>query len=110
VAQQAGLRRAEALAYLTLGDVLATNLYDAGADADSPTPAAAAFGRALEVLRSINHEAELGKALLAFGRYRIESGELADGKDMVRDALMLFSKLGLARPAAEAEQLLTSVL
>src|SRR5262249_36934687 len=72
VAQQAGLRRAEALAYLTLGDVLATNLYDAGADADQPTPAAAAFSRALEILRSINHEAELGKALLAFGRYTIE--------------------------------------
>jgi len=28
---------------------------------------------------------------------------------MVRDALMLFSKLGLARPAGEAEKLLASV-
>jgi tetratricopeptide (TPR) repeat protein len=110
VAQRAGLREEEALASLTLGDVLAMSLYDAGADASTPNPAAAAFARAIEVLRSINHEAELGKALLAFGRYRIESGELADGKDMVRDAIMLFSKLGLARPAADAEKLLVSVL
>jgi hypothetical protein len=93
-----------------LGDVLATSLYDAGADATTVNAAAAAFDRALEVLRSINNEAELGKALLAFGRYKIESGELAEGKDMVRDALMLFSKLGLARPTAEAEKLLASVL
>jgi tetratricopeptide (TPR) repeat protein len=110
VARRAGLREEEALAHLTLGDVLATSLYDAGADISAPNPAAAAFARAIDVLRSINNEAELGKALLAFGRYKIESGELAAGKDMVRDAIMLFSKLGLARPAAEAEQLLTSVL
>jgi hypothetical protein len=86
------------------------SLYDADADTSTPNPAAAAFARAIDVLRSINNEAELGEALLAFGRYKIESGELAEGKDMVRDAIMLFSKLGLARPAAEAEKLLTSVL
>ena len=72
--------------------------------------AAEAFGRAIEILRGINNEAELGKALLAFGRYKIESGELAEGKDMIRDAIMLFSKLGLARPAADAEKLLASLL
>jgi tetratricopeptide (TPR) repeat protein len=110
VAQQAGLREKEALAHLMLGDVLAMSLYDADADASTPNPAAAAFGRAVDILRSINKEAALGRALLAFGRYRIESGELAEGKDMVRDAIMLFSKLGLARPAAEAEKLMASVL
>lgn len=110
VARGAGLREEEALAHLTLGDVLAMSLYDAGADASTPHPAAASFARAIEVLRSIRNEAELGRALLAFGRYKIESGELGDGKDMVRDAIMLFTKLGLARPAAEAEKLLASVL
>lgn len=106
VAQQAGLRDREALAHLTLGDVLAQSLYDADADASTPNPAAAAFARAVSMLRSINNEAALGKALVAYGRYKIESGELAEGKDMIRDAIMLFSKLGLARPAAEAEKLL----
>jgi tetratricopeptide (TPR) repeat protein len=110
VAQRAGLREEEALASLMLGDILAVSLYDAGADATTPNPAAASFAHAIAVLRSIRNEAELGKALLAYGRYKIESGELADGKDMVRDAIMLFSKLGLARPAAEADKLLTSVL
>ncbi|HWO19228.1 MAG TPA: tetratricopeptide repeat protein [Kofleriaceae bacterium] len=110
VAQRAGLREEVGLASLMLGEVLATSLYDASADATTPNPASAEFVRAIEVLRSIRNDAELGRALLAFGRYKIESGELADGKDMVRDAIMLFSKLGLARPAAEAEKLLTSVL
>ncbi len=110
LAKEADLREEEALAQLTLGDVLAMSLYDADADTSTPNPAAAAFARALDVLRSIGNEAELGKALLAFGRYKVESGELGEGKDMVRDALMLFSKLGLARPAAEAEKLLASVL
>jgi hypothetical protein len=110
VAQQAGLREEEGLAQLMLADVLAMSLYDADADTTIQNPAAAAFVRAIEILRSINHEAQLGKALLAFGRYKIESGELAEGKDMVRDAIMLFSKLGLARPGADAEKLLTSVL
>lgn len=110
VAQAAGLREEEALAYLCLGDVLAISLYDASADVTTPNPAALAFGRAIEILRSINHEAALGKALLALGRYKVESGELAEGKDLIRDAIMLFSKLGLARPAADAEQLLASVL
>jgi hypothetical protein len=110
VAQRAGLRSEEALAHLTLADVLAMSLYDADADATLINPAAGAFGRAIEILRGLSHEADLGRALLAFGRYTIESGDLAGGKDMVRDAIMLFTRLGLARPAAEAELLLTSVL
>lgn len=110
LARGAGLREKEAMAQLVLGEVLAVSLYDASADASVANPAAAAFLRAIEILRSINKEAALGRALLAFGRYRIESGELGEGKDMVRDALTLFSKLGLARPTAEAEKLLASVL
>lgn len=106
VASKSGLRDREALAYLTLGDVLATSIYDASADTSTPNPAAAAFNRAIEMLRSIGNQAALGKALFAFGRYKMECGDLADGKDMVRDAIMLFSRLGLSRPAAEAEKLL----
>ena len=45
-----------------------------------PTAAAVAFGKAIEVLRSIGNEAALGKALFAFGRYKAEIGEIADGQ------------------------------
>ena len=51
----------------------------------------------------------LGQALFAFGRYKVEVDEMAAGKDMLRDALMMFSKLGLARPASEVEKLLASL-
>ena len=112
VAKKAGLREKEAQAYLTLGDVLATSLFsfgDAVEDSHAITPAAVAYGRAIEVLKCINNEAALGKALFAFGRYKAEVGEVADGKDMLRDALMVFSKLGLARPAGEIEKLLATL-
>jgi tetratricopeptide (TPR) repeat protein len=112
-AKKAGLREKEAQAYITLGDVLATNLFAFGAEAreSSPpiAPAALAYGRAIEVLRVIGNEAVLGKALAAFGRYKAEVGEIADGRDMLRDALMVFSKLGLARPAVEIEKLLATL-
>ncbi|MGE0872625.1 MAG: tetratricopeptide repeat protein [Kofleriaceae bacterium] len=109
VAQKAGLREKEAQAYLTLGDVLSSSLYDATSDATDHTPAAAAYGSALEVLRSIRNEAALGKALFAFGRYKAEVGEVSVGRDMIQDALAMFSKLGLGRPADEAKKLLQSL-
>ena len=110
VAKKAGLREHEAQAYLTLGDVLSSTLSDmGGTDDPAQPPAAVAYGRALDVVRSIGNEAALGKALLAFGRYKVEAGKVADGKDMLRDALMVFSKLGLQRPADEAQAILASI-
>jgi tetratricopeptide (TPR) repeat protein len=110
VAKKAGLKEKEAQAYLTLGDVLATSLVSFGDENEAPiAPAAIAFGKAIEVLRSINNEAALGKALFQFGRYKAEMGDVADGKDMLRDALMCFSKLGLAKPVGEVEKLLATL-
>ncbi|HEV7558564.1 MAG TPA: tetratricopeptide repeat protein [Kofleriaceae bacterium] len=108
VAQKAGLREKEAQAYLTLGDVLAVSLYDSG-ETERAADAADAFGKAIDVLRSIGNDAQLGKALFAYGRFKAECGHLADGKDMLRDAIMVFSKLGLARPAGDAEKLLATL-
>ncbi|MDQ3369441.1 MAG: tetratricopeptide repeat protein [Myxococcota bacterium] len=109
VARKAGLREKEAQAYLTLGDVLSTSLYDAGEESAVMSPAAIAFGRALEVVRSIGNEAAIGKALFAFGRYKAEVGDISSGKDMLRDAIMVFAKLGLERPAGDAEKLLATL-
>ena len=113
VAQRAGLREKEAQAYLALGDVLAANLFSFGDTADEEaeamSPAAAAFSAALEIMRAIGNEAAVAQALFAFGRYRAEVGELADAKDMLRDALMTFSRLGLTRPTSEVEKLLATL-
>lgn len=108
VARKAGLREKEAQAYLTLGDVLSVSLYDA-ADEGGGMDAAVAYGKAIDVLRAIGNDAALGKALAAFGRYRAETGDLGAGKDMLRDAIALFARLGLARPAEDAEKLLASL-
>lgn len=112
VAKKSGQREREAQALMTLGDVLSTSLYDAAdqADgADTALDASVAYGRAIDVLRAIGNEAALGKALYAFGRYKAETGALADGKDMLRDAIAVFAKLGLARPAGDAEKLLATI-
>jgi hypothetical protein len=89
--------------------VLATTLHDAGDDSGGINDAAVAFARAIEVFKSIGNDAQLAKALLAYGRYKAECGELGAGKDMLRDAIMVFTKLGLARPASEAEKLLATL-
>ncbi|MGE5184997.1 MAG: ATP-binding protein [Acidobacteriota bacterium] len=112
VAKRSGLREQEARAYLTLGEVLSTSLYDAGDAIDepgAPQDAAVAYGKAVEVLRSIHHEAALGKALVAFGRYKAEIGALGEGKNMLRDAIAVFTKLGLAKPAGDVEKLLATL-
>jgi len=109
VAKKAGLREKEAQAYLTLGDVLSTSLYDTAEEPTDSSDAAVAYNKAIEVLRSIGNEAELGKALFAFGRYKAETGAVADSKDMLRDAITLFAKLGLQRPAGDAEKLLSTL-
>ena len=112
VAKRSGQREQEARAYLTLGDVLSTSLYDAGDSRDGEDPerdAAVAYTQALDVLRAIGNQAQLGKALFAFGRYKAETGALAAGKDMLRDALAVFAKLGLRRSAGDAEKLLATL-
>lgn len=113
VAKKAGLREKEALAYLTLGDVLSTTISQFGTsetpDPDASMTAEIAFTRAMDVLRTIGNEAAFGKALYAFGRYKAEIGDLANGKDMLRDAIMVFSKLGLGRPAEDAKKLLSTL-
>jgi tetratricopeptide (TPR) repeat protein len=109
VARKSGLREKEAQAYLTLGDVLSASLYDAADEQSGTTDAAVAYKQAIDVLRQIGNEAALGKALFAFGRYKAEMGQVAAGRDMLRDAITLFSKLGLSRPAENVEKLLASL-
>ena len=47
--------------------------------------------------------------MFAFGRFKAESGDMTRGKGMLRDAIMVFSKLGLGRPAEEAKKLLSTL-
>jgi len=109
VAKKSGLREKEAQAYLTLGDVLSASLYDATEEPSATSDAAVAYNQAITVLRSIGNEAALGKALFAFGRYKAETGSIQTGREMLRDAVTLFTKLGLTRHLENVEKLLSSL-
>jgi tetratricopeptide (TPR) repeat protein len=111
VAQKAGLREQEAHAYMTLGDVLSASIHDDEevTDVGALPPAAMAFSSAIEVLSIIGNEAGLARALFVYGRYKAERGDQAEAKDMLRDALMMFTKLGLERSSNEVERLLASL-
>ena len=111
MAQKAGLREQEAQAYMTLGDVLSASLYDAGGHRDRRAGPGRdrVRRRRSRSCANLGNEAALGKALFVFGRYKAEIGEHAEAKDMLRDALMMFSRLGLERRSSEVERLLASM-
>ena len=112
VASKAGLREREAQALVTLGQVLSTSLYDADKteimDVAAVSPAEACLKKAVALLRELGNQAELAKALDAYGRHKIESGAMAEGREMLREALVAFKLLGMKR-AAEVERLLSGV-
>ena len=57
---------------------------------------------------SIGNDAAYGRGLEAYGRFQIENGRELAGKDLLREALVVFTRLGLKRAAA-VEQILQSV-
>jgi len=113
VATRAGLREKEGLAQLALGQVLAGSLFDADrtvVDGLLPDELSAEpyFKRGVDILKSIGNDAEYAKALEAYGRFQIENGRTLAGKDMLREALAVLTRLGLKR-AGDVERLLQSV-
>jgi tetratricopeptide (TPR) repeat protein len=109
IASSAGLRDHEGRALLTLGEVHGGTLFDASTeDSGEVADAESYFRRGVDVLREIGNEAELARGLEQYGRYKIEQAAIAAGKDLLREALVIFSKLGMGR-AAEVEKILASV-
>ncbi len=101
VATTAGLKELEGQALLTIGLVLSTSLYDAERteimDSPGEPPAETYFRRGLAVLRGIGHDAATARGLELYGRYKIENGEPDAGKDLLREALMIYARLGMRR-------------
>jgi tetratricopeptide (TPR) repeat protein len=104
-ARKAGQREDEARSQITLGNVLSANLYDAATDSMAGA-ASGAYAQAVDILRSIHHDAALGKALLAFGRHKAENGDVQEGRKLVREALAIFQKLGLEGPSQQCTEVL----
>ncbi len=113
VAARAGLREQEGLALLATGQILSTSLFDADQTAvdgllPDALPAEPYYQQGLELLRAIGNDAEHAKGLEAYGRFLIENGKTLAGKDQLREALAVFTRLGLRR-AADVERVLSSV-
>ncbi len=113
VAARAGLREQEGLALLATGQVMSTSLFDADATVvddllPDALPAETFYQRGLELLRAIGNDSEYAKGLEAYGRFLIENGKTLPGKDMLREALAVFTRLGLRR-AEDVEKVLQTV-
>ncbi|HTJ43244.1 MAG TPA: tetratricopeptide repeat protein [Kofleriaceae bacterium] len=111
IAQKAGLREMEALSLLTTAQVLSTSLYDADrtvVTSAGASPAMQYFEKAIEMLRAIGNDAELAKALEAFGKFKIESHDYGGGKDLLREALVTFTRLGMKR-AQDVEVVISAI-
>ncbi|HTE54077.1 MAG TPA: tetratricopeptide repeat protein [Kofleriaceae bacterium] len=106
VAAAAGLRDTEGRALLTLGQVFAVqSLVDTDENtergrqrAGHTAMADVYFARGIDLLRELGNESELARGLERFGRYKIESGDIAAGRDLLREALGIFQRLGVAQP------------
>jgi tetratricopeptide (TPR) repeat protein len=91
LAEEVGLREQAAKALLVLGDVHAATIYDT---AEGRSPKADEFyQRAVAVYRELGNGAELARALLRQGRWRVERGDAASGKALVEEARALATKL-----------------
>ena len=105
------LRETEAQAMLTMGQVLSTSLYDADktvVTSAGASPATAYFEKSIATLRQIGNDAELAKALEAHGRFMIESHDYGGGKDLLREALAIYARLGMKR-GADVEKVLEAI-
>lgn len=112
LAASAGLREGEGRSLVVLGQVSAGVLFDAEAtDEQTATGEPVAdeyFRRGVDILRDLGNETELAKGLEAYGRYKVEQGQTGAGKDLLREALLIFSKLGMRR-AEDVQRVLSAV-
>ncbi|MBT8492837.1 MAG: tetratricopeptide repeat protein [Deltaproteobacteria bacterium] len=114
IATGAGLRDNQGRALLTLGEVYAGTLFDAGDAEDSPThpemqAAERYFAKGIKVLREIGNKAELGKGLERYGRYKIEHHEVSSGAALLEEALGIFKGLGMQEQRRQVESVLANL-
>jgi tetratricopeptide (TPR) repeat protein len=108
VAAKAGIKDREALAHLTLGQVLSAALFDTDGDGQI-AKAESHFRIAVDTLREIGNDGELAKALELYGRFQVERGDISGGRDTLRDALAVFTRIGLGKRGQDVGQLLASL-
>jgi len=111
IAEDSGLKLLEGLAWATLGEIQSRTLFDASRAADEPPGAEAdrCFERAVDVLREVGNEAELGKVLRVHGKVLIERGEIAAGREKLQLAAAIFARLDMQQTLERTERLIAEV-
>lgn len=95
IAEDAELPDYAGRALLAMGEVHAATLFDAEGDGSSNRQAAIYFERGIETFRRIGNESELAKGLERFGRYKLEQGDVREGRRLLEEAQKIFSRLGM---------------
>ena len=109
VAVRSGLRDYEGRALLTLAEVHGGPLMDATMSGRYGDATAEKFYlNGIAMLRKVGNLRELAKGLAAYARYKIEHGEAAAGRQLLREARDHFQRLGM-KQSVEADELLAAL-
>jgi tetratricopeptide (TPR) repeat protein len=95
MAQKAKLRDFEGRALLALGEVYANSLFDDTGRGGKAGSAEEYFSKGIELYRQIKNDAELARGLERLGKFRIERGDVKNGKKMLQEAAGIFERLGM---------------
>jgi tetratricopeptide (TPR) repeat protein len=95
MARKGRMREMMGRAYMTLGEIYASTLFDESGPGSSAGMAEDQFRRAIKVFKDIGNEAELAKALKRLGEYQVEKGNLDGGLQNLRSATQIFDRLGM---------------
>lgn len=94
IAAESKLRDYEGRALLALGEVHAETLFDDTGKGGAEM-AEDFLRRGVELFRQLGNDTELARGLERYGRFRIERGDPARGKELLVEASALFERLGL---------------
>jgi tetratricopeptide (TPR) repeat protein len=97
IANAAGIRVDVGRALVALGQINATTLFDDTGEGHAR--AEDFFNRGVELFREIKNEAELAIGLERFGKYRIERGQVDEGRTLLAEAQQIFTRLGMNEEA-----------
>jgi tetratricopeptide (TPR) repeat protein len=96
LAEGAGIMVDVGRALIALGEVRAAVLFTQGdTEFGANRKAEEYFTRGVELFRKLGNDAELAMALERYGKFRVESNQVAVGRDLLTEANAIFERLGM---------------
>ncbi|MFN3200635.1 MAG: ATP-binding protein [Bradymonadia bacterium] len=110
VAEELGARAYAGLAERNLGEVYSRTLFDGDGSLPKRIEAAAQhFEASIGALRTVGHEAELGRSLLAHGAFLAEIGQFEEARARLEEARTLFTRLRMKDCLQRTERVLDAL-